>query len=146
MINFSTRSAVSMTQMGINVVVNTTNKELDAHIEFHRTVPKKGWPGNTNIKKYYSNLKSLLLIEDKYFDSNPEDAKAGNPRWDKFMNDCLILATVDFYVNKRPIQLIHPDIYPYARDNALLDATSGLIPSVRPDALFIDSIANTKLN
>lgn len=129
-------SAVSLSHLGINMVVLTEHNNIDKQIDSFRTKDDKVWCGGRGKKFMHEFIKGNLLREDRYFTKNPNAANSKNERWVNFCDDCIIFVALDAVLNDNPIRLVHPSCYEDSRNNAWLDATSGRLPDL------IDSISS----
>jgi hypothetical protein len=75
-------------------------------------------------------LRKQLLKEDKYFDKNPNAIQRNSERWENFMDDCVLFATLNAFLFDQPVFLVHPQSYEKSIAKAPLNATSGELPTL----------------
>jgi hypothetical protein len=133
---FSTKkpkSAIDMSRYGIGVVVLTEHEGMDKLVFDFEHKPDQVWCGGKGKKYFHQMLHKQLIKEDKYFDNNPKLIERNSERWTNFMDDCVIYATLNAYLYKEPIYLIHPQCYEELKANAPFNASSGELPTVIED-------------
>lgn len=105
-------SAVMMNQFGINTVVLTAQKEIESISRVLTSTPDYFWSEKGKGKAcLHKQLHSKLKTEDSYFETNLNEAVPGNPRWDKFMENCVFFAVLNTVVRDEPLHLVHPTLW-----------------------------------
>lgn len=133
------KSAVPMHRFGINTVVLTEHKGLEAIRKRFKRAPDTAWAGGKGKTYMYQQLLSNLLAEDRYFDANPQQAVSSNPRWNDFMDDCVILAVLDAVLNGAPMELMHPDNWNQLVQHSKNQSTPSQRPVLLPGVPVIRS-------
>lgn len=126
-------SAVDMSRYGIGTVVLTEHEGLDKMMCEYATKPDDIWCGGRGKKHLHKMLHKQLLSEDKYFDKNPKAIQRKAERWSNFMDDCVIYATLNAFLFKEPIALLHPQCYAAWVANASVNVTSSEMPTLIED-------------
>ena len=138
--NKLTKSAVNMTQYGIQTVVLTEHKNLDEAVTMYLETKDEFWMDGKGKQYLYDWLKAHLLKEDEYFNNHRDEADINNPRWRYFCDDCVSFAALSFVLFQTTIQLVHPKQYGTVIKNSTPKGTSGEKPSL------IKSIAKAVLH
>jgi hypothetical protein len=126
--NKPVKSAVDMKSYGINTVVLTEHKGLEAMLKRLESTPDASWAEGKGKAYMFQQLLPELQAEDRYFDANPKQAVASNARWRDFMDDCVILAVLGAVVHDMPLALMHPDNW----DQRVKRSKNPFTPSQRP--------------
>jgi len=136
---FSTKamSAIDMSRYGIGTLVLTEHERLDRMMREYATKPDDIWCGGRGKEYLHKMLREQLLSEDKYFDKNPKAIKRNSERWDNFMDDCVIYATLNAFLFDQPVYLLHPDSYEKLIAMSPLNATSGELPTFFEDVSIL---------
>lgn len=133
---FSTKkpkSAVDMSRYGIGTVVLTEHEGLDEMMREYATTPDEIWCEGRGKKYLHKMLRKKLLKEDKYFDKNPKAIQRNSERWENFMDDCVIYATLNSFLFDQPVYLLHPQSYEKTIAESPFTATSGELPTFFED-------------
>ena len=126
-------SAIDMSRYGIGVVVLTEHDGMDKLVSDFERKPDQVWCDGKGKKYFHQMLHKQLLKEDKYFDNNTNLIQRHSERWTNFMDDCVIYATLNSYLYKEPIHLIHPQCYEELIANAPVNGSSGELPTLIED-------------
>jgi hypothetical protein len=126
--NKPVKSAVDMNRYGINTVVLTEHEGLEAMYKRFESTPDASWGEGKGKAYMFQQLLSRLQAEDRYFDANPKQAVASNPRWRDFMDDCVILAVLGAVVHDMPLVLMHPTNW----EQCVKRSKNPFTPSQRP--------------
>lgn len=126
-------SAVPMHRFGINSVVLTPHKDLEALCHKLTSTPDFHWGEGGMGKAYlHQQLHSQLKTEDSYFEANLHEADPSNQRWVNFMDDCVIFAVLDAVINDEPLQLMHPTSWDKFIKRSKIPLSTKQRPSVLP--------------
>jgi hypothetical protein len=126
-------SAVDMSRYGIGTVVLTEHEGLDKMMCEYATKPDGIWCGGRGKKYLHKMLHKQLLSEDNYFNKNPKAIQRKAERWTNFMDDCVIYATLNAFLFKEPIVLLHPQCYAEWIAKASVNVTSSEMPTLIED-------------
>ena len=126
-------SAVDMSRYGIGTVVLTDHEGLDKMMCEYATKPDGIWCGGRGKKHLHKMLHKQLLSEDNYFNKNPKAIQQKAERWSNFMDDCIIYATLNTFLFKEPIALLHPQCYAAWVAKASVNVTSSEMPTLIED-------------
>ena len=107
-LNYETVHAISMLQFGINTVVSAFHGHMMKIADAFETKPDELIGQGLGKKNMHRVLKKHLLAEDRWFEKNIDKAVKGNPRWNKFLDDCINFAVLDWVVTGNQIQLLRP--------------------------------------
>ena len=124
------KSAIDMSRYGIGTVVLTEHEGLEEMMRDYASKPDEIWCEGRGKKYLHKMLRKKLSKEDKYFDKNPKAIQRNSERWDNFMDDCIIYATLNAFLFDEPLYLVHPQSYEKAIAIAPLNATSGEMPTL----------------
>lgn len=127
------KSAIDMSRYGIGAVVLTEHEGLDQMMSEYATKPDGTWCKGRGKKYLHNMLLKKLMKEDKYFDRNPKAVQRNSERWKKFMDDCVVFATLNAFLFDQPVYLVHPQSYEKAIAESPFDATSGESPTFFED-------------
>jgi hypothetical protein len=130
---FSTKaamSAVSMENYCIRTVVLTEHEGLERMMLEYATKPDEMWGEGRGKKYLHKKLRKQLLKEDRYFDENPDTIQRNPERLQKFMDDCIVFATLSAFLFDQPLYLVHPEAYKQSIATSRFDATSGAVPTL----------------
>lgn len=123
-------SAVSMFQYGMEMVVLTEHKNLEAYrAEFERK-KDSDWMGGRGKKFMYKKMKKALLADDKYFTNHKKLADKNNPNWVRFCDQCVMFAVLSSVLYGTPVYLIHPDQFGTTIRNSTPQGFSGRSPTL----------------
>lgn len=137
---FSTKkamSAVDMSRYGIGVVVLTEHEGLDRMMREYASKPDEIWCEGRGKKYLHKLLWKQISKEDKYFDKNPEAIQRNSERWENFMDDCVLFATLNAFLFDQPVYLLHPQAYEKSIAESPFNATSGELPTLFEDVLVL---------
>ena len=122
------RVALAMQKFGIQMIVKTTQGEIEGFTEQFLLHADNGWGNGRDNSQLFADLKAKLLREDRYFNKHPNRATKSNQRWADFCEGCVILAVLNQVVHGSPIMLVHPTQYAEHIKRALVVATDGSPP------------------
>ncbi len=130
-------SAVDMSTYGIGTVVLTEHEGLEKMMREYATQPDEIWCDGRGKKYLHKVLRKQLLKEDQYFDKNPNAIQRNSERWENFMDDCVLFATLNAFLFGQPVFLVHPQSYEKSIAKAPVNATSGGLPTLIDDIFII---------
>jgi hypothetical protein len=100
---------INMTQYGINTFVETTEKKINFYLNEYKTQPDKRFGGGVGKKALMAFTLESIQKEDIFFSKNLNAAITMPQRWDDFLEDCIIYATLHSYFNNIvPSTLLEP--------------------------------------
>jgi len=129
---FSTKKALSaldMSRFGIETLILIEHEGIDIMMREYATKPDDIWCEGRGKKYLHKKLHKQLMNEDKYFSKNPKAIQRNAERWENFMGDCLIYATLNAFLFDEPVYLLHPESYEKLIAESPLNATSGEQPT-----------------
>jgi hypothetical protein len=133
---FSTKkamSAVDMSNYGVETVVLTEHEGLDRLMLEYASKPDEIWCEGRGKKYLHKMLHKQILKEDKYFKKNPKTIQRNSERWENFMDDCVLFATLNAFLFDQPVYLLHPQSYEKSVADSPFNATSGELPTFFED-------------
>lgn len=90
---------INMTQYGINTFVETTEKKINFYLNEYKTQPDKRFGGGVGKKNLMALTFDSIQKEDIFFSKNLNAAITMPQRWDEFLEDCIIYATLHAHFN-----------------------------------------------
>jgi len=104
---------INMTQYGITTLVGATQKKIKWYMKEYATQPDKKFGGGAGKKKLMTYTLQRIQQEDKYFNQSFILPALEQKRWQDFLEDCIIYATLYSFFNKVPVPL-SPEVEPGA--------------------------------
>jgi hypothetical protein len=98
---------ISMLPFGINTVVGTSQAKIDMYFNKFATEPDHLIGAGAGKNLFLQQLKQELIQLDKFFEKSLKNGVLHKQRWIDFMEDCVILAVLDSYMNKTKIQMFN---------------------------------------
>lgn len=114
---------IDMTQYGINTMVGATAKKIDFYLNAYKTKADKKFGGGVGKKNLMSFTYKSIIKEDMFFSDNLNAAIEQPQRWEDFLEDCVVYATLHSHFNNAALPLI---VEPFTRKH-LIDAIDELI-------------------
>ncbi len=100
---------INMTQYGINTLVETTEKKINFYLNEYKTQPDKRFGGGVGKKALMAFTFEAIQKEDIFFSENLNAAMTMPQRWDDFLEDCIIYATLHSHFNNTaPMTILEP--------------------------------------
>ena len=99
---------IAMQSYGINTSVETTEERINWYLNEYATQPDMRF-GGVGKKKLMKYTYECLLREDRYFSKHIQAALIEHQRWQDFLEDCIIYATLNYFLNGVPLQLLSED-------------------------------------
>ena len=98
---------ISMLPFGINTVVGATQAKIDMYFNKFATEPDHLFGAGAGKKLFLQQLKQELIQLDKFFEKSLMNGVMHKQRWFDFMEDCVILAVLDSYMNNAEIEMFN---------------------------------------
>ncbi len=90
---------INMTQYGINTFVETTEKKINFYLNEYKTQPDKRFGGGVGKKALMAFTFDCIQKEDIFFTKNLFAVITMQERWQDFLEDCIIYATLHAHFN-----------------------------------------------
>ena len=109
---------LDMTVFGIKTLVATTQEKIDWYFDEFKTQPDSKFGGGIGKRRYFLELKKILINEDKFFNKNISFKYTYKQRWGNYLEDCVAFATLHSFMNNSDL--------PYVENNHFGDSLLSL--------------------
>lgn len=99
---------INMSVFGIAAIVLTQSTWVEYYLHKFATEPDDRFGGGVGKVVFANQLAQELKATDRFFNSHPRHRYNYPKRWAEFMEDCVILASLRSYIDKKPIALLDP--------------------------------------
>lgn len=99
---------INMSVFGIAVIVLTQSNCVENYLKMFATEPDHRIGGGVGKVVFAKQLEQELKAIDHFFNLHPRHRFNYPKRWADFMTDCVILASLRSYLDKKPIALLDP--------------------------------------
>ena len=96
-----------MLPFGINTVVGASQAKIDIYYNKFATEPDHLFGAGAGKTLFFQQLKQELIQLDKFFGKSLKNQVLHKQKWSDFMEDCVILAVLDSYINKTEIEMFN---------------------------------------
>lgn len=97
---------LDMTKHGINTVVETSQEKINYYLNEYKTQPDNKFGGGVGKKQFMAYTFFCIQLEEKFFSDNLNSIGIYCQRWEDFLEDCIIYATLYSHFNNTPLPLI----------------------------------------
>jgi alpha-D-ribose 1-methylphosphonate 5-phosphate C-P lyase len=108
-------TAINMLPYGIEVLAVCTESKIDYYMNEYRTQPDKKFGAGRGKRLLQNEILRRIISEDIYFTRHPAAQLFENNRWNEFIEDCIIYATLTNYLDGIVIDMQklspHPCLY-----------------------------------
>ncbi len=99
---------INMSVFGVGAIVLTQSTRVEYYLQKFATDPDYMIGGGVGKVVFAKQLENELLETDRFFNSHPRHRHNYSKRWAEFMEDCVILASLRSFLDKKPIALFDP--------------------------------------
>ena len=99
---------INMSVFGVSAIVLTQSTRVEYYLQKFATEPDHLIGGSAGKVVFAKQLEKELKETDHFFNSHPRHRYNYPNRWAEFMEDCVILASLRSYLDKKPIALLDP--------------------------------------
>ena len=100
--------AINMCTYGIKTFVQTSKERIEFLLNSYSTEPDKKFGGGIGKSRLMESMWQCINHEDRYFSLH---LAAGHPepqRWQDFLDDCVVYATLYSFFDDKPLLLLEP--------------------------------------
>ena len=97
------RHALSMSQYGIDMIVYTTQNEIERTIKTFKAMPLR------KTRSIHKQATDNARSASNYFDKNPNRLPFEQQKYQDLCDDCLIISISGLVGFKKPVHFIHPN-------------------------------------
>jgi hypothetical protein len=101
---------IDMIQYGINTFVETTEEKINFYLNEYKTQPDKRFGGGVGKKALMAFTFNSIQKEDIFFSKNSFAVITMQERWQDFLDDCIIYATLHAHFNNTKPTIIKEPI------------------------------------
>lgn len=99
---------IDMSKFGIATIVKTSSDKVENYMHHFENDPDHLYGSGIGKIGFANFLQSDLTETDNFFNQHPRHRFNFPKRWNDFMDDCVILASLRSYLDKKPIALFNP--------------------------------------
>ncbi len=127
---------ISMFSLGLNTCVSTKSSIIRYWKQELSKNPDSVYAGGAGREALFNHLLAHIRFEDAHFNEVLKNSKHIDiARWDRFMDDCVLVAVLAEVLGKQPIAYIDPN-----------DSTKGVFEKASVKALAQSPIAEAARN